>query len=645
MFNEFYENRLIPFISQVRTACRAGAIPLSFDNSLSYYEQIAAFSAKLNEIICAVNNQNIYICDFMSELQDAFAALSGDFAQKWEEIQTEFGVIGGKISGMKLDISDLDERVTALENQPAGGVGETVEPGTFYRIGGTETPTPPEYGDYEADANCEIFNGYNGNAENGAAGNYSHSEGYHTRAMTNYSHAEGIDTIAAGTDGAAAHAEGNGSIATGAAAHAEGSNSRAYGLASHAEGAGTRATGSYSHAGGGGCTASGDCSLAHGNTCTASAANSVAFGAQTIASGYNQLVCGHSNLEKNNDFLFIIGNGITGTDRSNALEVDRYGNIYNNGRAKALNEITDENRAELIELVNVPGKNKLSFTEIGTNNSHGATFSSNGVDWTLNADFTITATRTSADSSDSSCNLRIDTGSLYIDDFCNGSFVLSGCPEGGGENTFSLRALRDDDYRVTDTGSGVILPDRETFSNIYINMLYDKEFSGTITFKPMICSKAAFAVSPAWIGPETPEASGGVTVYTNSDYTITPNTTGSISVNNLNATADGYLVGSLQTVHISGSYGIYYSISSDTGYKICDITVPGTITDPEKEIAITTNFDSYLAGGAIYNFYVAKIETVDNVKKLAIYFKSMGRSHGGSGQSFSFDITATFKVG
>lgn len=157
-------------------------------------------------------------------------------------------------------------------------------------------------------------------------------------------------------------------------------------------------------------------------------------------------------------------------------------------------EDEDRDRAALTELIDNGPKNAISFSEIGKSDSHGTTYSSSGVDYTLNSDFTITATRTSTSTVDSSCTLRIDTGSLYIDNFCNGDYILSGCPAGGGNTTYSLRAIRDE-YRPTDTGNGVELPDKGTNTNIYINILISKDFTGTVTFKPMICSKAAWNIS------------------------------------------------------------------------------------------------------------------------------------------------------
>lgn len=159
----------------------------------------------------------------------------------------------------------------------------------------------------------------------------------------------------------------------------------------------------------------------------------------------------------------------------------------------------DEDRAALVEIVDSGGKNVLNYTEIGTNNSHGTTVTLNGVTWTLNSDGTITATRAESSTVDSSCNLRISTGSLYVDNYCNGEYVLSGCPTGGGESTFSIRALRGDAYRVTDIGDGVLLPSKEASTSIYINMLYNKDYNATITFKPMICTKAEWGVSQKYV--------------------------------------------------------------------------------------------------------------------------------------------------
>lgn len=189
--------------------------------------------------------------------------------------------------------------------------------------------------------------------------------------------------------------------------------------------------------------------------------------------------------------------------KANADAIESKQDALNTAQLAAVNsgidsdkvEDIDENRAALVEIVDSGAKNVVYFSEVGTNSSHGTTYVSNGVTFTLNPDFSITAERTATSTVDSSCNLRIGTGSLYVDDYCTGGYVLSGCPEGGGESTYSLRALRGNDYRVTDTGEGAVLPDKGANSSIYINMLVMATFEGTITFKPMICTKAAWGIS------------------------------------------------------------------------------------------------------------------------------------------------------
>lgn len=71
----------------------------------------------------------------------------------------------------------------------------------------------------------------------GAAGDYSHTEGYNTITTGAYSHAEGNESIAVG---GASHAEGNETISLGENSHTEGYGALALGASSHAEGYGTK---------------------------------------------------------------------------------------------------------------------------------------------------------------------------------------------------------------------------------------------------------------------------------------------------------------------------------------------------------------------------------------------------------------------
>lgn len=261
--------------------CSAKIIPLVFDNSLSYYEQLCAFSAKLNHIIDYVNSMSLGLTEF------------------YEMVNTELGnyVTMAEFNEFKEYVLELINSITKQ------GVGETIEPGTEYIIDDVT---------YTAGNNCEIFNSYEGEVRNKAAGVNSHAEGINTAALIAGAHAEGINTIANGNsshaEGAAtkatqqfAHAEGNqtlasgnGShaenletIASGDGAHAEGYKATASALGAHAEGYETTASNQYAHAEGYGSTASGTYSHAEGYNSTASGAYSHAENGGKAAGAYS----------------------------------------------------------------------------------------------------------------------------------------------------------------------------------------------------------------------------------------------------------------------------------------------------------------------------------------------------------------------
>ncbi len=77
------------FIQRVNVYC-AKVLPLVFDNSLSYYEQICRFSHKLNELIDALNAQNLNIIEFtkMVSLEvQKFEEYIEKRQTEWEEAQ------------------------------------------------------------------------------------------------------------------------------------------------------------------------------------------------------------------------------------------------------------------------------------------------------------------------------------------------------------------------------------------------------------------------------------------------------------------------------------------------------------------------------------------------------------------------------
>ena len=138
-----------------------------------------------------------------------------------------------------------------------------------------------------------------------------------------YSVAEGHNVIASGY---CSHAEGELTIASGSYSHAEGWKTIASGLYSHAEGEWTEATDSNSHAEGYNTTASGHCSHAQGGHTVASGRYSHAGGHMTVADGAYMTVIGEYNT-RNSHKAFVIGNGTSDEDRSDAFTVSWAGSV------------------------------------------------------------------------------------------------------------------------------------------------------------------------------------------------------------------------------------------------------------------------------------------------------------------------------
>ena len=262
-------------------------------------------------------------------------------------------------------------------------VGKNVA-GTTYTIDGQ---------DVVALAGAEIFNagkiedgGYVVESNNKAIGAFSHAEGFGTTAYGNFSHAEGLSTTASG---AQSHAEGSETIASGKTTHAEGNRTTASYTYAHAEGSRTTASGYSSHAEGGNTTASGDESHAEGYYTTASGTYSHAEGHDTIAAANNQHVQGKYNIAQgdlNTQMAFIIGNGTSDLNRSNAFAIDWDGKIYQGNTNDGVS-LADQQK-QIDYAINTGAKNLYEIS--GKNETYDT------VTFTLNADGTITAATSSA---------------------------------------------------------------------------------------------------------------------------------------------------------------------------------------------------------------------------------------------------------
>lgn len=162
-----------------------------------------------------------------------------------------------------------------------------------------------------------------------ASASYAHSEGYQSEATSSAAHAEGHDTEASGQG---SHSEGGRTKATNMAAHAEGYESEATGQATHAEGYITKATGEFSHSEGRETEASGEAAHAEGMGSVASGQGAHAEGLGTIAAGSGQHAEGCFNIEDAvNKYIHIVGNGISGSNRSNAYTLDEKGDAWFSG--------------------------------------------------------------------------------------------------------------------------------------------------------------------------------------------------------------------------------------------------------------------------------------------------------------------------
>ena len=109
--------------------------------------------------------------------------------------------------------------------------------------------------------------------------------------------------------------------------YAEGYSSTSSAWCSHAEGSSNEATAQRSHAEGWMTEASGEQSHAEGDYTVASGQSSHAQNQGTIAASDNQTAMGRYNVEDASDkYALIVGNGTSGSNRSNAFTVDWDGN-------------------------------------------------------------------------------------------------------------------------------------------------------------------------------------------------------------------------------------------------------------------------------------------------------------------------------
>lgn len=90
-------------LAKIGAICCQKIIPLVFDQSYSYYEQLCTFATKLNEIICAVNEQNLTIADFENRISTAFNQYKSEMNLAFADFQIE---VNEKIDEFTTEIRD-----------------------------------------------------------------------------------------------------------------------------------------------------------------------------------------------------------------------------------------------------------------------------------------------------------------------------------------------------------------------------------------------------------------------------------------------------------------------------------------------------------------------------------------------------------
>ena len=157
-----------------------------------------------------------------------------------------------------------------------------------------------------------------------------------------------------------------------------------------------------------------------------------------------------------------------------------------------------EDRAALVELVDSGAKNKLNYSKTGRSGSYAATYTDNGVTYTVNSDQSISLSGTAG--SGGSYIYCADSSTINVSELCNGDNVLSGTVVVDSVVKASVRARASSvsDYLVTDSGDGATLKTTSFTGNIYVSVRIEAGVNvDGVTVKPMICPSAAWAISKA----------------------------------------------------------------------------------------------------------------------------------------------------
>lgn len=153
-----------------------------------------------------------------------------------------------------------------------------------------------------------------------------------------------------------------------------------------------------------------------------------------------------------------------------------------------------QSKSALVDIVDGGAKNRLPFNDLAvikTMNTGGTwvdnVYTWNGITFTINSDFSVTVDGTATGGN--AVLVLSRTGGFSIEE---GNWILSGCPEGGSGSSYSIAIAG----TVSDTGNTA------EFTSATNKLVRIYVISGTtvdnLTFKPMVCSKAAWDISQAY---------------------------------------------------------------------------------------------------------------------------------------------------
>lgn len=145
----------------------------------------------------------------------------------------------------------------------------------------------------------------------------------------------------------------------------------------------------------------------------------------------------------------------------------------------------------LVELVDGGAKNVLQFDAVSR-------ASYNGVDFTYNADGSVTVNAASSASDNAFCYLNLDGSNVDVKALCDGNHVISGCPTNSSGVT--LRIMGTGYTTVTDSGDGATIPAYSGENVIRVAVYVAKNGTpSNIKVKPMICTKTAWDISHKFV--------------------------------------------------------------------------------------------------------------------------------------------------